>query len=879
MSRPIAMNVIAAQRPDDISPAVVAAVSQSLSGGRPARRGLFRKYLLWFIGLVSAALLINAGIEVAFSYRENQVMLARLQGEKADAAAQRIAQFIGEIERQVGWTTQGQWAAGSVDQRRFDYVRLLRQVPAITELRQLDAAGKEQLKVSRLALDVVASGTDYSRDALFNDALAHKISFSPVYFRNESEPYLTIAIAGSGRNPGVTVADVNLKLIWDVIRGLQIGRHGYAYVVDRQGRLIAHPDISLVLRNTSFAMLPQVAAGLREMGGTALVPPSGSSDQNSSDMNNNRMRMLSAHATLPELGWLVFVVLPRSEALEPLYELAIRSAAVLLAGLVLAALVALFMVRRMVGPIRLLQAGAARIGAGDLDSRIDVRTGDELESLADQFNTMAGQLQQSYAGLERKVAARTQELHELLEYQTAISDVLRVMSQSITDIAPVLQTVVEMAVRLCRASQASIFELENGVYRWKIGHGLNTAYRDIEARTDITVGSDTLVGRVAETGHAVHIANALADPECGHTDEARIGIVRSMLGIPLLRQGVPVGVITIARAVVEPFTGREVEMLTVFADQAVIAIENVRLFREIEDKSVAAEEASRTIEAAYRELKAAQANLIQAEKMASLGQLTAGIAHEIKNPMNFVNNFALLSVELLSELKETTAPALALLDEDQRAEIGEITGMLTSNLEKITEHGRRADGIVRGMLEHSRGASGERRAVDLNTLVEEALNLAYHGARAQDQSFNVTLERDFGPDIAPIELTPQDMMRVFLNLFSNGFYATNKRARSGAESIFEPTLKTTTRSLEDAAEVRVWDNGIGIPAGIRDKLFQPFFTTKPTGEGTGLGLSITYDIVTQQHGGSITVDSEVGEFTEFVVTLPRRVFVNDKGRA
>ena len=221
---------------------------------------------------MSAALLINAGIEVAFTYHENQAMLARLQGEKAEAAAQRIAQFIAEIERQVGWTTQGQWAAGSVDQRRFDYVRLLRQVPAITELRQLDAAGKEQLKVSRLAMDVVASGTDLRTTLLFTDALAHKISFSPVYFRNESEPYLTIAIAGSGRNPGVTIADVNLKLIWDVIRELKVGRNGYAYVVDQQGRLIAHPDISLVLRNTSFVMLPQVASGLRETGGAAPAP-------------------------------------------------------------------------------------------------------------------------------------------------------------------------------------------------------------------------------------------------------------------------------------------------------------------------------------------------------------------------------------------------------------------------------------------------------------------------------------------------------------------------------------------------------------------------------------------------------------------------------
>ena len=195
--------------------------------------------------------------------------------------------------------------------------------------------------------------------------------------------------------------------------------------------------------------------------------------------------------------------------------------------------------------------------------------------------------------------------------------------------------------------------------------------------------------------------------------------------------------------------------------------------------------------------------------------------------------------------------------------------MLTGNLEKIAEHGRRADGIVKSMLEHSRGGSGERRAVDLNGLVEEALNLAYHGARAQDQDFNITLEREFEPSLAPIELAPQEMTRVFLNLFSNGFYAANKRRREGGAASFRPALKVTTRDLGDAVEIRVRDNGIGISPEIRDKLFQPFFTTKPTGEGTGLGLSISYDIVTQQHGGTITVDSRVGEFTEFTVRLPR----------
>ncbi len=274
-------------------------------------------------------------------------------------------------------------------------------------------------------------------------------------------------------------------------------------------------------------------------------------------------------------------------------------------------------------------------------------------------------------------------------------------------------------------------------------------------------------------------------------------------------------------------------------------------------------------EAAYRDLKAAQASLIQAEKMASLGQLTAGIAHEIKNPLNFVNNFASLSVDLLDELKQTAAPGLALLDDTRRSEVDELTNTLASNLDKINEHGRRADGIVRGMLEHSRGSSGERRQVELNVLVDEALNLAYHGARAQDQSFSVTLQREFVEDIAPITLAPQDVTRVLLNLFSNGFYAARERQRTEATAGFEPKLKVTTRERDGAVEIRVRDNGIGIPAEIKDRLFQPFFTTKPPGEGTGLGLSMSYDIITQQHGGSISVDSKVGEYSEFTVRLPR----------
>jgi two-component system, NtrC family, sensor kinase len=274
-------------------------------------------------------------------------------------------------------------------------------------------------------------------------------------------------------------------------------------------------------------------------------------------------------------------------------------------------------------------------------------------------------------------------------------------------------------------------------------------------------------------------------------------------------------------------------------------------------------------ENALGELRATQQQLIQQQKMASLGQLTAGIAHEIKNPLNFVNNFAGLSIELLDELKETTAPVLAALGDQGRADVDEVVGMLTGNLEKIAEHGRRADGIVSSMLLHSRGGTGERRKADLNNLVEEALNLAYHGARARDQRFNITLEHDFDDALAPIELVPQDLTRVFLNLIGNGLYAADSKSRLG-EAGYRPVLQVATRDLGEAVEVRVRDNGTGIAPEIRDRLFQPFVTTKPTGEGTGLGLSISYDIVTQGHGGTIAVDSEPGEFTEFIVRLPRR---------
>jgi signal transduction histidine kinase len=302
-------------------------------------------------------------------------------------------------------------------------------------------------------------------------------------------------------------------------------------------------------------------------------------------------------------------------------------------------------------------------------------------------------------------------------------------------------------------------------------------------------------------------------------------------------------------------------MLKTFADQAVIAISNVKLFRQVQERT-------RELSQSLDDLRTAQDCLVQTEKLASLGQLTAGIAHEIKNPLNFVNNFSALSAELVDEMTEVFEnPALD--EASRRKELDEIRELLKSNLEKVVQHGKRADSIVKNMLLHSREGSGEQRAVDINALLDESLNLAYHGARAEKAGFNITLQRDLDPDAGMIELFPQELTRAFLNLIANGFYAANKRKAENGELDFEPVLSAATRNLGSHVEVRIRDNGTGMPPEVREKIFNPFFTTKPAGEGTGLGLSMSHDIIVKQHGGRIDVDTQPGQFTEFTIVLPR----------
>ena len=400
------------------------------------RGSLFRKYVVYFVVLVSAALVVSGLVGMYFTYQESKAALLDLQREKAGAAASRIDAYVQEIEHQLGWMRLPQMGGASLEQRRIDFLKLLRQVPAITDLSYLDKTGKEQLKVSRLSMDVAGSRQDFSRDPKFRGAKAGGTYFSPVYFRKETEPYMTIAVAGTSEEAGITVAEVNLKFIWDVISRIKIGAKGLAYVVDSSGQLIAHPDISLVLQKLNLSALPQVKAA-RE------AQPSDDSGRYAIARNFQGAEVLTAYASITPLGWHVFVEQPLAEAFAPLYASLARTGLLLLAGLVLAVAASLYLARRMVTPIQAIQAGAVAIATGRLDQRIEVATGDELEALASEFNEMAKQLHESYASLERKVDERTRALEianqHKSEFLANMSHELRTPLNAIIGFSEVLQ--------------------------------------------------------------------------------------------------------------------------------------------------------------------------------------------------------------------------------------------------------------------------------------------------------------------------------------------------------------------------------------------------------------------------------------------------------
>ena len=464
-----------------------------------------------------------------------------------------------------------------------------------------------------------------------------------------------------------------------------------------------------------------------------------------------------------------------------------------------------------------------------------------------------------------EVQAKTRDLSEALVYQTGSGNILKVIASSPTEVEPVLKAIVESACELCEAYDSVVLLKDGDDLRFSAHHG------PIPVKFEkLPINRNWVTGRAIVDKVPMHVHDLLSsegDQFPLTRERLKQEGHRTVLSVPMLREGESIGAIVLRRTDVQPFSDKQIALLQTFADQAVIAIGNVRMFEQVQKRT-------KELSLSLDNLRSAQDRLIQTEKLASLGQLTAGIAHEIKNPLNFVNNFSALSRELVDELGDALEPVA--LDDKKREELDELTHMLKSNLEKVIQHGQRADSIVKNMLLHSREGSGERRLVDINAIVDESLNLAYHGARAEKKEFNIRLERSFDPAAGVVDLFPQEITRVLLNLISNGVYAATKRKAEMRDG-YEPTVATATRSLGDSVEISIRDNGIGIPPGIKEKIFNPFFTTKPPGEGTGLGLSLSYDIIVKQHSGSIEVDTQPGEFTEFRVILPRKVALSKAG--
>ena len=775
-------------------------------GASIVRSRLFFKYTLLFVTVVVLALVANGGFEVLFSYQEHKSSLISIQQQQAVAAADKIEEFITQIESQVGWTTQLPWTDGTLDQRRFDALRLLRQVPAITELAQIDAASHEQLKVSRLTMDVVGSGIDYSHKPEFTQAVAHEVYYGPVYFHRESEPYMTLSLAGTRRDTGVSIAQVNLKLIWDVVSKIKVGAHGRAYVVDSTGRLIAHPDINLVLRNTDMSRLAQVR-GARAGSATEAV-------QEADDIGGHKV--LTAYAPVNPPGWFVFVETPIEEAYAPLYQSLKRMGYVLLGALALAFIAGMFLAGRMAVPIQALRAGAARIGSGDLGQRITIKSGDEVEALANQFNDMAGKLQESYADLEKKVEQRTHELSESLEQQTAISGILRVISNSPDDVQPVLNSVAEHAARICEAQYTEIFIVDGDALRIVAGFG--EVGRPVDE--PFPLDRSTIAGRTVVDMEPIHVpdvqhaGNGFA---LGRAYGQKFGH-RTILGVPLIREGRALGAITIRRTEVRPFEQKHIALLSTFADQAAIAIENARLLREL----------NREREALAKQHQA------DARYISWLRQLAGFLRHEVRQPVAQINS----SVELihLTSHDDQLKPYIASASQGVRH---------VWNLIERASRATDAEAFVR---------QGQAQPIDLPRLLRELI-----GSYQQTHSgidFRLKL-----PDKEPLYVSadPTLLKEAVSNLLANAASFADE------ESIIQVVLERDGVH----AVIKVRNKGPIIQYDT-EMLFGPFASTRsgPSSEHQGLGLYLVR-LVAEHHGGKAIISNlDDGSGVEASIFLP-----------
>jgi signal transduction histidine kinase len=782
--------------------------------GAAPRGRLFRKYALLLVGLLSITLVAGSLVETYFSYQANKQALLRLQKSEASVAAAKIEQFVTDVERQVGLIADSQWDA-PLEQQVLDYLRLLRQVPAVTDVSYLDAAGREQLRVSRLALDVTASQEDFSRDPTFLEAKSQKRYFGPVFFREESEPYMTVSVSGSGSDAGVIVAELNLKFIWEVISRIKVGTAGHAYVVDSGGTLIADPDISLVLRKTNLSSLAQVRTARSADRG----PDSPEAATIAEDPHGRRV--LTTHVAIAPLGWLVFLEQPLGEAFQPLYASMLRSALLLLAGLALSVFASLALARRIVTPIRILQSGALRIGAGDLGHRIEVRTGDEIEALGEEFNRAAARLQESYANLEEKVEMRTQELSEALAEVRALSEIGQAVSSTL-DLPTVLATIVSRAVQLSGSDSGIVYEFDQATqsFHARATYRVTLEHLDAVRVAPIRLGEGA-IGRAGLTREPIEVVD-IADEEQFVAPQVRRLLVReglrSLLAVPLVREDLVLGGLVILRRGLGAFSPEVVALLQTFATQSVLAIQNARLFREIEDKS--------------RELEVASQHK---------SEFLANMSHELRTPLNAIIGFS----EVLSERM-----------------FGELNEKQDEYLKDIHASGQHLLSLINDILDLSKIEAGrmelEVTRFDLPMAIDNALTLVRERAARR----NIALQTRVGERVGQVHGDERKIRQVLLNLLSNAIKFTPEGGR----------IEVGAKPVNGSIEVSVTDTGVGIAPEDQEAVFEEFKqvgTADKKVEGTGLGLALSRKFI-ELHGGKIWVKSQVGQGSTFTFTVPVR---------
>jgi signal transduction histidine kinase/DNA-binding response OmpR family regulator len=801
------------------------------------RGSLLRKYLVVLLLLVGGVLTASSLVEFYFSYEEIKREIVDLEREKATAAAHRIEQFVLSIEQQVRGTltpnagdsaqvstergagsSGGSLASAIIEERVIQFVRLLRNVPAVVEIQHLDSGGKERLSISRVDLDRMDSGKDYSKTPEFQGARAGKPYYSPIFLRNESEPHMKLAVALAEPLAEVTVVEINLTAIWDVISRIRVGRAGYAYVVDAQGRLIAHPDISMVLQRRDLSRMPQVEA----VRSTAETPaPDDRRFVIATGLQGEQV--LAVHAALPQLGWLIFIERPIEETFAPLRAKIARSGVVLLLGLVLSVLATILLARRMVAPIRRLQDGAARVGRGELDHRIDIRTGDELEALAKEFNAAAAQLQDSQRDLEQKVAQRTEELTRSVAELRALGEVGGAVSSSL-DLPTVLSTIVTRAVELSNADAGTIYEFDESadLFIPRANYGLSEETVETLRESHIRVG-DGAVGRAAAVRAVVQISDIEQDPSYDLREIIQRAGFRALLALPLLREERVIGGLVVRRRTPGEFPADVVRLLQAFAAQSVLAIQNARYFHEIQEKS--------------EQLQAASQHK---------SQFLANMSHELRTPLNAIIGVTEMLLEDARDLKR-----------DDEIE----------PLERVIRAARHLLALINDILDLSKIEAGKMElhleSFAVAPLVEDVVKTIQPLAQKNGNVLVVKCPADIGT----IRADQTRVRQALLNLMSNA----NKFTERGSVTV---SVRRTAGDGGERIEMAVADTGIGMTPEQMGRLFEEFVqadasTTRKYG-GTGLGLAISRRFC-QMMGGDITVESEPGRGSTFTIRLPAEV--------